>query len=294
MKRLKGTLIWAAAILITLGASVYQRMTGPTHPKSYQVTIEGNRYRFEVPRSHGGPGDARIAIRMHPDVEGRVIYRRFPTGESWDTVTMKRKGDTLTASLPHQPPAGKLEYHLELIHHHNPVDLQEHQNNVIRFKGWVPRWALVPHVILMFLAMLWSNATGLQAVFRVPSYRRNMVIAIVLFATGGLIFGPIVQKYAFGQFWTGWPAGEDLTDNKVLFSAIAWFIAWWFNRKKERPWLAALAAAILFAAYMIPHSMNGSEYNYESKEVITGMLLGASIWSDRMKPGKKRQDLPHG
>ena len=38
---------------------------------------------------------------------------------------------------------------------------------------------------------------------------------------GGMLLGPIVQNFAFGDYWTGIPFGWDLTDNKTLLAAIA-------------------------------------------------------------------------
>ncbi len=50
-----------------------------------------------------------------------------------------------------------------------------------------------------------------------------------------MILGPIVQKYAFGELWTGIPFGWDLTDNKTLIAFLFWILAVIMNRKKERP-----------------------------------------------------------
>ena len=49
---------------------------------------------------------------------------------------------SLIATLPEQPPAGKIEYHLELMAGGNPIDLHDENNVVIRFRGDVPAWAL--------------------------------------------------------------------------------------------------------------------------------------------------------
>ena len=62
----------------------------------------------------------------------------------------------------------------------------------------------------------------------------------------GLVFGPIVQKYSFGEFWTGWPNGKDLTDNKVLISFLIWVMALILNLKKERRWAVIFAAVTMF------------------------------------------------
>ncbi len=272
-KIFKKILFWVLAVIITLGASVYQRMTGPTYPHDIKFQSAGKDYTMELPRSHGGDSGCPVEIVLPESFSGRIIFRRFPTNEPWDTLQFSRKADTLLATLPHQPPAGKLEYHVELFKQGDPVELRQEQNTVVRYKGSVPAWVLIPHVFFMFFAMLWSNATGLMAAGRLPSYKRNAVITFILFIIGGLILGPIVQKFAFGAYWTGWPFGEDLTDNKVLVSVLFWLAAILLNRKKERRWLVIVAALILFAIYMIPHSMNGSELNYNTGEVMTGTLL---------------------
>lgn len=296
MKRwLRKTLFWVIAVVITLSASVYQRMTGPTYPLDIKITTGEESYKIDLPRSHGGETDCQIVVTVPKEFSGEVVYRRYPSNDSWDTITLHRIDNSLVAFLPNQPPAGKLEYHLNLKLGEEVIDLQMKENVIVRFKGDVPGWALVPHIFFMFFAMLWSNSTGLQAAAGISSYKRNALITVILFVIGGLILGPIVQKYAFGAYWTGWPFGEDLTDNKVLFSVIFWVAALLLNRKKERRWMVVLAAIILFAIYMIPHSMRGSELDYESGEVITGAILlltvnrVRSIHNNSSEPGLKAQ-----
>jgi hypothetical protein len=88
---------------------------------------------------------------------------------------------------------------------------------------------------------------------------------------GGLILGPVVQKYAFGAYWTGWPFGQDLTDNKTLVAWIFWAIALWRLHKNpaNRTW-PAIAMVVLLLVFLIPHSMFGSELDYSTGEVTTG------------------------
>jgi hypothetical protein len=45
------------------------------------------------------------------------------------------------------------------------------------------------------------------------------------------------------------------------------------NRKKERPIYTAIAAIVLLLVYSIPHSMFGSELNYNSGSVTQGLIL---------------------
>jgi len=287
---IKKTIFWIIAVVITIGASVYQRLTGPTYPIDLEFSVGSTSYTFELPRSHGGDTDCPVEIELPDQFTGNLIFRRYPTNETWDTIQLQRIDSTLIAFLPNQPPAGKLEYHVKIYENERPVDLTFEENIVVRFKGDVPAWALLPHVFFMFFAMLWSNATGLQAAVKLPSYKRNALISLILFSIGGLILGPIVQKYAFGAYWTGWPLGEDLTDNKVLVSVIFWVLAVVLNRKKDRPWLVIVAAVFLFAIYMIPHSMRGSELDYETGSVTTGylVLLAVQLGQRRKKSVKGR------
>lgn len=270
----KKTVLWIVAVVVSIAAMVYQRMTGPTYPKKYEIIYQNEEFRFGLPRSNNGrPGDYPVEVELPEPVSGRLIWRLFPTENPWDTVIMERQGDLLTANLPHQPPAGKIEYHLELRADGKLIELGDDKNVVIRFRGDVPAWALIPHVLMMVLTVIWSMATILFALTNIPAYKRTMGITIIFLLIGGFILGPIVQKYSFGQFWTGWPLGEDLTDNKVLAALIAFAVAWLLRNKSYSRWLAVAASLVMLAVYLIPHSMNGSELNLETGEVVTGSLL---------------------
>jgi hypothetical protein len=82
-----------------------------------------------------------------------------------------------------------------------------------------------------------------------------------------------VQKFAFGDLWTGVPFGWDLTDNKTLIAVLFWLIAVIMNRKKERPVYMVLAAVVLLVVFSIPHSLFGSELDYGTGQVIQGIIF---------------------
>lgn len=269
----KKILFWILAVVVSLGTMVYQRMTGPTYEKDYKISYNGVEYSFELPRSHGGDEDCPVELELPGLFEGTIIWRKFPTENPWETLQMERRDGKLTASLPHQPPAGKLEYHLQLKADGKVVELGDTDNVVIRFKGDVPGWAQIPHILLMVLTVIWSTATIFFALANLPVYKRYVGMTIIFLLLGGFVFGPIVQKFAFGQYWTGWPFGEDLTDNKVLFALVAFIVAWAFRKKSYGRWIAICAALIMLAVYLIPHSMNGSELDPETGEVVTGSIL---------------------
>jgi hypothetical protein len=257
--------LWVAAIAITLASAVYQRMSGPTYPVRGSAVLGGTTVAFRLTRTHPGAGDQPVVVTV-PDaaVDGQVAWRRYPTSEPWQTMPLVRRGDTLTAALPHQPVSGKLEYQVRLQRGSERVVFPE-RPAVTRFRNEVPAAVLVPHVASMFLAMLFSTAAGLSALGRRPQARREARACIALLLLGGFVLGPLMQWYGFGAWWTGVPFGWDLTDNKTLLAAAAWLWAA-FQMRGGRPARAAVitAAVVTLVVFAIPHSAWGSEFKWDS------------------------------
>ena len=271
---MKTILYWILAVIITLGAMIYQRATGPTYDKKVEVKIDDQLYQFKLARSHGGDLDCKIEFEI-PDtlINGNISYRKFPTSDPWISNKMERAGKNLIGVLPHQPPAGKLEYKIELSRDGKLYSLNQGQATVIRFKGDVPAGILIPHILFMFIAMLLANLAGIMAIFKHRKFRFYSNATFVLLILGGLVFGPWVQWHAFGEAWAGVPFGWDLTDNKTLIAAIFWLVAVLGNRKKERPALTIVASLVMLIIFSIPHSMFGSELNPETGEIIQGLIF---------------------
>lgn len=260
----RSVLLWILAVVITLFSAAWQRATGPTHPYRAKAELAGVKYSFSLPRSHGGSGDQEIRLHV-PDttVTGELVWRRYPTNEPWVQQPLEREGEFLVGRLPHQPPAGKLEYEIQLRKGQSTARLS-HRPVIIRFSGHVPAGALIPHILAMFLFMLFSNRAGLGALVGEKKTTAYGWTGFVLLIVGGFIFGPVVQHYAFGQWWTGFPFGYDLTDNKTLIAAIVWLYALFRSRgEKQARGAIVFAAFVTFVAFLIPHSAWGSELNWE-------------------------------
>ena len=87
----------------------------------------------------------------------------------------------------------------------------------------------------------------------------------------GLVLGPIVQKFAFGAYWTGWPVGEDLIDTKTLAVWAGWLVAvlaLGFRGPVVRRARVAVVVVVslMVAVYLVPHSLRGSTLDYEQLE----------------------------
>ncbi|HQR68866.1 MAG TPA: hypothetical protein PLB02_15870 [Thermoanaerobaculia bacterium] len=256
---------YALAFLITIASAIYQRLSGPTYPVRGHVVLGGKEIRYKLTRTHGGAGDQPVVVAApDPAVTGTVAWRRFPTADDWQFLPMARKADVLEAALPHQPPAGKLEYQVRLTAGPETV-LAPPRPAVTRFKGDVDTPLLITHVAVMFAGMLVSTAAGLAALVPGLPLRKRSLIAFGLILLGGFVLGPLVQKAAFGVYWAGIPWGWDLTDNKTLFAALFWGGAVLLQRKGADRRGAVLAAALAtLVVFAIPHSVWGSEIRWET------------------------------
>ncbi|HOP59965.1 MAG TPA: hypothetical protein PKZ60_00940 [Candidatus Saccharicenans sp.] len=259
----KSVLFWFLAILLTIGLAVYQRLTGPTYPVKGQVSFLGEKVSYKLPRSAENQVDCPVVVNLPASLIGQVQgYLRFrrPGGDKpWNILAMQADGQQLKGFLPKQPPAGRIEYFVHLVRDSQEISLTGDRPVVIRFKGQVSMPVLLAHILVMFLGMLFSMRAGLAALNPAEKTGRYAKWAAAMIFFGGFIFGPIIQKMAFGYFWTGFPLGKDLTDTKTLIIMIGWLAALLSGRKTEpkRSWVLA-ASLLTLVLYLIPHSLLGS------------------------------------
>jgi len=275
---MKKFILWSLALVITLSAAIYQRHTGPTYPKELVVTLNDKLTDLKLVRS--------LALNERPEVKltitdttikAKLFFKRFKSDDEYQVTDFKYRADPkevgFFAEIPQQPAAGKLQYYVEITDSKGIQSYFKDSPIVIRFKGGVPAFILIPHILFMFMAMLFSTLAGLMSAIKYPLYKKYSIWTLIVFIAGGMVLGPIVQYYAFGDLWTGIPFGWDLTDNKTLIALLFWILAVVMNRKQERPLYTALAAIVLLLVYSIPHSLFGSELDYTSGQVTQGFII---------------------
>ncbi len=278
-------ILWVSATVLMLAAASYQERTGPTYPVHGTLRVGDVSVPYTLPRTETTTKDLRVAVPDPGDgAEGRVIYRRYPTEEPFTTVPMRREqgtdgGTELVARLPAQPPAGKLEYRIEIDTRAGALRIPSESEAaagdgmiVMRYKDPVPLPLLIAHVACMFFAMLFGMRAALGALVLPSGMGRLAWTALGLMTAGGLILGPFVQKHAFGAYWTGIPWGWDLTDNKTLIMWLAWAVACavvWRARDRSEPGppgsaraAVVVGALVMVAVYLVPHSFKGSQLDY--------------------------------
>ncbi len=263
---------WIIALLITFFTAIYQRQSGPTYPRKGKIVLAGEEISYFLPRSHESNKNCLLKISTtNQEIKGELIFKRYKTEDPWTKITMTRKGNSLEGYLPHQPPAGKLIYWVFLTFGDEEVSLPGKEPLIIRFKGHVPLFALLPHVVIIFAAMLFSTRAGLEALVSQGRPRKYALWTLILLFVGGMIFGPLVQKFAFNTWWTGFPFGHDLTDNKTLLAILGWaFAIFMGSKKKSSHWWFIYASIFQLVVFLIPHSLLGSELDYSKINLPQG------------------------
>lgn len=269
-KTLLSVILWVVAVFLTISAAIYQRATGPTYPVRGSIELAGETVKYKLIRSDETEGKTEMSeigiVAHNQDIRGEYIFKRFKSYDTWTTKELRRSGDTLFMDIPRQAMAGKVEYQITLSDGETNHKLTE-EPVIMRYKGVVPTFVLYPHIFFMFLAMLFSTRAGIEAIFKGPAVKSHSLWTMLFLIPGGLILGPIVQKYAFDAYWTGWPWGTDLTDNKTIVAFLFWVLAYVMLRKNTKKFIYPLIASlVLMAVYMIPHSALGSEIDYTKIE----------------------------
>jgi ABC-type multidrug transport system fused ATPase/permease subunit len=262
-------LLWILAFILTAVIFVYQRLTGPTHPVRASESIKGKIISYRLLRSYTKFKNMPVKISVSDkNIKAWLNYKRYKTNDEWAEIEMTRdaeKKEILKGEIPGQPAAGKVEYTIRVQVDGEDVLINNGKSIVARFKGEVPAVFLIAHIVFMFLSILFALRTGMETLRKEGNYSWMVNWTLGIVFIGGLILGPIVQKYAFGDLWTGFPFGFDLTDNKVLIAFIFWLAA--FFLKKKSKWWVGLATVVMIIIYLIPHSVLGSELDYKSGQM---------------------------
>jgi hypothetical protein len=273
--------LWITAFVVTVLLAVFQRMTGPSYPIRGTASLPtGESLRYGLPRSNEGRDTLRIAIAAPSNAtRANLEWRRYPTDEPFQSQAMTANADAeFDTRIPPQPAAGKVEYRILLEFADGVISIPESEAVVARYRAGVPAHVLFPHILAMFLSMLVSSR-ALFEVFRpgAPRARGLVLLSMALLVVGGLMLGPLVQKYAFGAYWTGWPYGHDLTDNKTLIAFLAWLpatiLAW---RRAKTRLAVALGWLVMMGIFLIPHSARGSQLDWSQVTPAEAEISGVN------------------
>jgi len=255
MKR--STTLWILAVVIMAALSYYQRTTGPTYAFSTSVMIGGKEIDLHLERSHAGPESAPVEIEVgDTTIAGFLFWRKYGTDDPWITTPMVLENNVLRGELPHQPPMGKLEYRVVLSAGEDRTTVPSMGALMMRFKDEVPWYIILPHVLAMLGSLLLAARTGLEYFQPEPKFKTLTLWTVGFVFVGGFILGPLATKFAFDLWWTGWPVGNDITDNKTVVALVAWLVALAavYRSKNPKGWVLGAALVMIFV-FLIPHSI---------------------------------------
>jgi len=278
--RVKSLILWLAAAALTVACFVFQNKTGPTYPLEGTVDTARGPVRFKFLRSEeiGTPLQLMLREPVPAGVAGQVRWRRYRSNDDWrttamapDTFRFTRRGNAeelrgVGARLPSLPErAGKYEFYVDLDDGTGMKSVTGERPIFARYKAPVPVSVLYPHILVVFFSMTLAVRTALAALTG-GQVRRLLPATIGSLLLGAFALGPLVQRYAFGVWWSGFPYGYDWTDNKVVVELAAWLVAGavlllWRDPRRVRA-AVVVALAVTLAVYFIPHSIFGSEYDY--------------------------------
>jgi len=285
-KILESLAFWGIAVILTLVYTAYEN--DPYDPlQGEAVFSDGTSVRYRFIRSKVIGTDLVIAVDTSPEVTGSVEFRRVSSRDPWTRIEMDRMilpvstghgrrpmdpDEQLAVILPSlEEMGGKYAYQITLVKSGELLVVNDGRGGpvVTRYRGDISPLYLIPHILFILLSMLLGIRAALESLRRDGHAVIFLWLTLVTLLLGGFVFGPLVQKQAFGVLWSGVPLGTDLTDNKVLVELLFWLNALWFNtgRRKGTRWSGRtilIAGILTFLIYMIPHSLMGSAYDYTS------------------------------
>ncbi len=176
---LRSILFWILAVIITIGCLSYQDKTGPTYPLEDTIEIFGENVNFKFLRSETIGTDLQIMLQdpVPAGISGYVKYRRFKSNDEWATVQMeagsfefRRRWEVQTvqgtgAKLPSLlERAGKYEFFVYITKENaEPISVTGDKPIYARYKAKVPAWALLVHILTIFISMAIGIRTVLEA-----------------------------------------------------------------------------------------------------------------------------------
>jgi len=261
--------LWLIAFAFMVLSAAYQRVTGPTFPYLGIAHVDGQAVHFKLPRSAVSEAPLVITIPHAPKtMKASLGWRLHHDTGPYTIVLMERNGEALQAQLPGLPPGVKIEYRVSIKTADGQLVIPARRDVVLRFKGDIPPWALIPHISFLLLAVLFGMRTLLEALYRRPRLRLFAWLACACIIIGGMLLGPLVQWFAFGAWWTGIPFGWDVTDNKTLFMLLCWIGVLIAIHRHDQPTrrsrrMIIVGAAVMLIVYLIPHSLFGTEVRLE-------------------------------
>lgn len=266
---LRNILYIIASLFICIFLAFFQRVTGPTYPVKGEIKKDDIHFNYKFPRScEIAQKKCVVKIESKRDLGFHLLYKRYKVDEDFKKIDFKMGDNHFFAMIDDQyKPASKIEYNVYYKVNNETFKINQ-KPIILRFKGKVNRFIIILHVFFMFLSLTLISYLFITALIEKKYSRVVFWINYLAMFLGGFILGPLLQKQAFGVWWSGFPFGYDMTDNKTLFSFLFWsYSAYQLYMKKDIRKYIIVSSIVSLISYLIPHSLFGSEYDYYKSEL---------------------------
>jgi len=209
-------------------------------------------------------------------VSGRLYYT-VDNGVEQSTVMNFSDDRTLVGNLPVGEIGKRLYYRIELTQNGDlkaslaPTDMRGY---LLKYKGPVSAFVLIPHILLMFLGVFFSFIAlfyGFDLLLGRNKIKQAAIAVLLSFFCGfigGVLIGIEVSHEVFGgSGWGGWPVGNDVTDTKTEIFLLFWLITMIFGwaglsgrelkvSNKVFGTMIIISFVVTLAAFLVPHSIS--------------------------------------
>jgi len=267
-------LLWILALLITCSAAYYQRVSSPTYPSVVIIPIEMQKYPVPFLHSHTGKSDCPIILQIGDiSVKGELYYRKYPSQSEMTKLEMKREGDKLVAAMPNQSPGVKVEYRVDLFKNGVQLNYTISKPTILLFEGEIPKFPFFMNLAVLGLAIFLSTWSGLLALFGSGASKFFSMLTFISFIIGGFIIAPIVHKYAVNDWWTGFPIGYSLNNNKFFLASLVWLVVVVTIQRKYNRIISVVASLLSLLIFLIPSTFVENEVVLPVGKAVKGFIL---------------------
>lgn len=249
------------------------RRISTRHPEDYSISKNGLTLTHRSVTEDFGDGPIlRVSTSSTQDLTALVYFTRT-MGGSYEADTLQQVSGGFQAILPVLKKGERLFYHIEVFNNSElAARFPPESDQFIKFKGRVPGYILIPHIVCMFatvffgLLTVFSSVSVVRGSGDIRKSVRYLFWTVVFAFIGGFPLGYLVAYLAFGQGWEGVPIGWDITDNKTVILFLFWLATFILTRrglkgepmtvsKKVYMYLAMTSFIVTFIAFLVPHSI---------------------------------------
>ena len=180
-----------------------------------------------------------ISAKVEGASEVRLVYKIGKDGEYQSVKMSPKPGEenAYAATIPHHPKSTKAWYFLEAATVREgslvKVTLPERDSGQVRpirlkFRGEVPLYIIIPHIVSIFAAIFFATLTLFSAIelkkgkTTLKKSVKLCAVTLLFLFIGFFPFGWAMNYFAFGVLWEAFPFGRDVTDNKSQIMFLFW------------------------------------------------------------------------